>query len=1047
MTSSSSRHSSSGPSAAATGFPFQEGPAAASGPETVINPEGRNQDVPAVGSSQVTPGSSVWNRLFPSAVDEDVSPQAAAGFTLEHFVIEQRIGVGGMGAVFRALDQRLQRVVALKILGPAASRDPSSVSRFQNEARAAARLDHDGIARVFYIGFDQGLHFIAYEYIVGSNIRDLIRVRGQIDPAEALHYTMQIAIALRHTTAAGIVHRDIKPSNVIVTRTGVAKLVDLGLARKDAQDSLGELTLAGTTLGTFDYIAPEQARDPRTADVRSDIYSLGCTLYHMLTGEAPYPEGTVMQKLLDHQGKEAPNPALKNPRVPQALTLVVQKMMASDPRKRYSTPDDLIHDLLVLSSSSGLRPPSVDGSVWSALRQIRPPFWERHLGWMITAAALLAIVALLDRFPSAEQVVEVAGRQPAGSLSQPADASDTSTAMAGTSAGGQTSRLRPSAQLPLSSDDLPDQPIDLRAQGNPLAVPPADAIAGGLAHPPRELEQPLKGSDSDLPEPLLASRENPRGRAAISPPVLFDDPALDPLSQKPPRNGTGTTPELPGPVNQSGENPRPATASTANPDRPASGTPAEPPARQPETPAETAVAATTPGERVPMDPARTTTDSSAAQGAAETRPVAEPADERAGTIALWTGDGSEPRTFRTLEAACEEARDGSVIELNFSGARSGISEKPVRISGKEITIRAGRDMMGRRYRPLVRFVSPKSASNAETRMFTVIDGSVNLINLDLELVIEQGADPVRQWSLLSLQGPQHVGLQGVNISVVNPGAQASVCIAELVSAPGRPLNSMGMMNQGTESTGEKFEIELTDSFVRGRVDFAVLRHTQPGKLRIEQSALAISGTLLRSLGDLRAPDSGSEVELQLGHVTCALGEGLVRIETGDVPQESVPLRITARNNIIASAAPTSSPVPVIGMAGSTDPQDFRQKLHWSGQNNFYDRFPVFWTISSTRGTTTIDPIRFEDWKRLWASLSSTAEIAASDESLHWLTDWRDASPTELSPADLALDDDVERNPAISGATDGTDAGADLSRLPELLLDGTSAQDPASRSTP
>jgi serine/threonine-protein kinase len=112
---------------------------------------------------------------------------------------------------------------------------------------------------------------------------------------------MQLAAALSHTAAAGVIHRDIKPSNVLITPQGRAKLVDLGLARKESADASAELTVAGTTLGTFDYISPEQAKDPRSVDVRSDIYSLGCTLYHMLTGEPPYPEGTVLQKLLDQR--------------------------------------------------------------------------------------------------------------------------------------------------------------------------------------------------------------------------------------------------------------------------------------------------------------------------------------------------------------------------------------------------------------------------------------------------------------------------------------------------------------------------------------------------------------------------------------------------------------------------------------------------------------------------------------------------------------------------------------------------------------------------
>ncbi|HEX6985890.1 MAG TPA: serine/threonine-protein kinase, partial [Planctomycetaceae bacterium] len=266
--------------------------------ETVLNPEGRR---PSDGNPSAfetgadfellsPPDSHVSKRLFPgeAAPVATADVEAPAGSELGHFAIEERIGSGGMGAVFRALDTRLQRVVALKVLSPSQSRDRAAVLRFQNEARAAARLDHENIARVHYIGEDRGLHFIAFEYVTGQNVRDLIARSGRLPVADAVNYVLQIATALRHTAAAGVVHRDIKPSNIIITPNGRAKLVDLGLARKLAADSVGDLTIAGTTLGTFDYISPEQARDPRNVDVRSDIYSLGCTLYHMLTGGPPY---------------------------------------------------------------------------------------------------------------------------------------------------------------------------------------------------------------------------------------------------------------------------------------------------------------------------------------------------------------------------------------------------------------------------------------------------------------------------------------------------------------------------------------------------------------------------------------------------------------------------------------------------------------------------------------------------------------------------------------------------------------------------------------
>ncbi len=398
MTSSQTGQKSSG------AFAFPALPVISHRPETVVNPEGRGLENSLQELTISQPNSSIWQRLFPEALgssDEDHNHPALSpeGFQLGHFILQERIGIGGMGAVFRAMDTRLQRIVALKVLGPAQSRDEQSVKRFQNEASAAARLDHDNIARVYFIGEDHGLHFIAFEYITGTNLRDLIRERGPVPPADAVNYTIQIAGALNHTHAAGVVHRDIKPSNIIIMPSGRAKLVDLGLARKQNSDSVADLTLAGTTLGTFDYISPEQAKDPRNVDVRSDIYSLGCTLYHALTGMPPYPEGTVLQKLLDHQGKEAPDSAQKNRNIPPDLSAICRKMMASDPKHRYATPEQLVRELMPIASRMGLRGLPADGVIW---RHITPPketFWQRNFSWVASVCALLVIVFVIWRFP------------------------------------------------------------------------------------------------------------------------------------------------------------------------------------------------------------------------------------------------------------------------------------------------------------------------------------------------------------------------------------------------------------------------------------------------------------------------------------------------------------------------------------------------------------------------------------------------------------------------------------------------------------------------
>ncbi len=321
------------------------------------------------------------------------------GDRMGHFELVEYVGGGGMGRVFRAIDTQLGRTVALKILAPEQATDADALQRFQNEAQSSARLDHDNIARVFYVGEDRGLHYIVFEFIEGVNVRLLVERKGPLPLAEAVSYTLQVAEALAHADARAVVHRDIKPSNVLITPEGRVKLIDMGLARLRHPDpAVADLTASGVTLGTFDYISPEQARDPRNADIRSDIYSLGCTFFFMLSGQPPFPEGTVLQKLLQHQGDQPPDIQQFRPELPEELSRILRKMMAKDPRHRYAGPSDLVGDLLLLAEQIGLRPMSPTSRIWLVPQESSMSLIQRHLPWIAPVAALICIVVLLDRY-------------------------------------------------------------------------------------------------------------------------------------------------------------------------------------------------------------------------------------------------------------------------------------------------------------------------------------------------------------------------------------------------------------------------------------------------------------------------------------------------------------------------------------------------------------------------------------------------------------------------------------------------------------------------
>jgi eukaryotic-like serine/threonine-protein kinase len=259
-----------------------------------------------------------------------------AGYRVDRYVLLDLIGQGGMGRVYLAEDTRLNRQVALKILSPERVNNPRAIARFQREARVGAQLQHENLVRIYDFGESNGRYYLVMEYIEGKTIGTLISEGGPMPPAPAVRLVRQVAIGLEHAHRKGLIHRDVNPYNVLVTRDGTAKLADLGLAIDLAEED--RVTREGATVGTFDYVAPEQARHSHSADIRSDIYSLGCTLYHMCSGQVPFPTPSLPEKLFAHQAME-PEPLEKlAPGIPQALAAVIQRMMHKSPDERYATP-------------------------------------------------------------------------------------------------------------------------------------------------------------------------------------------------------------------------------------------------------------------------------------------------------------------------------------------------------------------------------------------------------------------------------------------------------------------------------------------------------------------------------------------------------------------------------------------------------------------------------------------------------------------------------------------------------------------------------------
>ena len=264
-------------------------------------------------------------------------------FTIGKYKVLEKLGAGGMGQVFLCEHKLMRRRVAVKVLPTAKAEDSSSLERFYREAKAAAAVDHPNLVRAYDIDQDDNLHFLVMEYVDGTNFHDLIKKFGPLDVTRACHYIYGSAVGLQHAHEMGLVHRDIKPGNILIDRTGVVKILDMGLARffHDEEDVLTK-KYDENVLGTADYLAPEQALDSHAVDIRADIYSLGATFYYLLTATPLFPEGSVAQKLIWHQTREPLPVKQLRPEVPDGVVAVVNKMMAKDPADRYQVPSELM---------------------------------------------------------------------------------------------------------------------------------------------------------------------------------------------------------------------------------------------------------------------------------------------------------------------------------------------------------------------------------------------------------------------------------------------------------------------------------------------------------------------------------------------------------------------------------------------------------------------------------------------------------------------------------------------------------------------------------
>jgi tRNA A-37 threonylcarbamoyl transferase component Bud32 len=310
--------------------------------------------------------------------------QFGPGSVIAGYEVIEEINRGGMGVIYKARQPGVNRLVALKVITPSRLDQPGTRGRFKREVRASGRMNDPCIVTIFQTELDGPIPFVAMEYVAGIDLLRLVRQTGPLPVTDVLYYSRQVAEGLQHAFEVKLVHRDIKPSNLMISpsplapsegRTGKlprVKILDMGLARlleADPDPETDDLTQPGVFVGTPDYVSPEQADNPRAADTRSDLYSLGAAMYFCLTGEVPFPGKSLAAKLRKQLTEPPPSAAAKRSDVPLEVDALIRKLMAVDPEERYQTPAELMAALDELlqaeAPKSGTKTAAVVASVFA----------------------------------------------------------------------------------------------------------------------------------------------------------------------------------------------------------------------------------------------------------------------------------------------------------------------------------------------------------------------------------------------------------------------------------------------------------------------------------------------------------------------------------------------------------------------------------------------------------------------------------------------------------------------------------------------------------
>jgi serine/threonine protein kinase/formylglycine-generating enzyme required for sulfatase activity len=447
----------------------------------------------------------------------------AKALILGNYTILDKIGAGGMGQVFKAEHRRMKRIVAIKMLPPAVTKDAAAVARFLREVEAAAKLSHPNIVAAYDSDEANGAHFLVMEYVEGRDLSALVKKSGPLPVGQAVNCILQAARGLEFAHGEGLVHRDIKPANLLLDTKGVVKILDMGLARIESGSDVpaqAELTGTGAVMGTVDYMAPEQAMDSRYADARSDIYSLGCTLYYLLTGQPPYNGDTVMKRLTAHQRSAIPLLSTSRSDIPPGVQEVFGKMVAKSPEARFQAVPELLAtlELLRVPESFAASPVSAASVPCGEGIELGPS--NKQSRFIASLAAVVVIVLLagaagiFSRFFYSNRD-DLAQRAPPQLIAQRSSEAPQRAVLA------ESNPLAEQAGEPAKPPRTPAQPPASIPRPSPAGSPPKmpEPSPDPAVNSPSPASPPIPSSIKADPTPIKGSSSPDLSAVAFSPPV------------------------------------------------------------------------------------------------------------------------------------------------------------------------------------------------------------------------------------------------------------------------------------------------------------------------------------------------------------------------------------------------------------------------------------------------------------------------------------------------------------------------------------------------